>query len=204
MTIHLYRYPHPTIPDRWIYVGQGANRDKRHRSGQSSFGRRFIKAFPDTPLPTPTRWTEPATNHLEANNAETAAMFKYHTWHGYLGGMNLTLPGSKDYEKMGHIGGSIGGRRAFERRSGIFGFTLNQLSERGRKGGKLGGITQGRINAANSHMARIQYLGAFLGNLAQPRQAKALGGRMAGRINCCLRWNINRGKPCVCGRHNPQ
>lgn len=26
---HLYRYPHPLIEGRWIYVGQGPKRDKR-------------------------------------------------------------------------------------------------------------------------------------------------------------------------------
>ena len=53
------------------------------------------------------------------------------------------------------------------------------------------------------------------GAAAQPRAAKARGGRSgmatrirrgddftaASRMGTCQRWNINRGKPCICGEH---
>jgi hypothetical protein len=49
----LYRYQHPHDSARFVYVGQGGNRDRQHRSGKSSFGRRFKKQFPDAVLPQP-------------------------------------------------------------------------------------------------------------------------------------------------------
>ena len=246
MLVTLYRYPHPSIPDKWLYVGQGTKRDFTHRSGRSSFGRRFRKLFPDTLLPEPIRWTEPTADHFEANEAEIVAMFKYHTWRGYPGGMNPTLPGSTDYEKMGLIGGSIGGKICKERRRGIFsltheqhvevgkkagsiggrsnkenhtgvcGFTHEQYAEAGRKGGHLGGKTQGYKNVENGHWVKV----AMLGNqaaLSSPlyHQARVEVGRKAhesGQLAnirtlehqksaACKRWNINRGKPCTCGKH---
>ena len=156
--VHLYRYPHPTIPNQWLYVGQGVNRDKQHRSGASSFGRRFRKLFPDTHLPEPVRWTEPASNYLEANEAETIAMFRYHTWRGYQGGMNLTLPGTKDYEHLGKIGGAVVGRITKENGTGLFRLTSEQLSQAGRKGGLIG-----------------------IRNM--PREAKVRGGKTSGPDN---------------------
>ena len=136
--VSLYRYPHPLLSGQWLYVGQGIKRDSRHRAGRSSFGLRFKRQFPGIPLPAPIRWEEPATDSIEANNAETVAMFRYHTWHGYPGGMNLTLPGSKDYEELARIGGSVGGRISKEHGTGIFGLTSEQLSQAGRTGGLIG------------------------------------------------------------------
>lgn len=53
-----------------------------------------------------------------------------------------------------------------------------------------------------------------IGARNQPREAKVQGGRIAGRKNAerghiqaltnrgnCKRWNINRGKPCMRGKH---
>ena len=95
MTAKLYRYPHPIIPGKWLYVGQGAKRDAAHRAGKTSFGRRFKRLFPGTSLPKPIRWEEPAKSQAEVNEAEIVSMFRYHSWYGYPGGMNLTLPGSQ-------------------------------------------------------------------------------------------------------------
>jgi hypothetical protein len=52
-----------------------------------------------------------------------------------------------------------------------------------------GGKTQGRKNAESGHMARIQKMGL------------GLGSKIGGKISTCLRWNIRRGKPCICGKH---
>lgn len=159
--VSLYRYPHPVLPDRWLYVGQGADRDKRHRSGKSSFGRRFKKLFPDALLPEPVRWIEPAADHLEANEAETVAMFRFRTWRGYPSGMNLTFPGSKNYVSMGCIagqagshedkvkagraGGLISGKITREGKLGVFRLTLKQMKENGHRGG----TTSGNIHKIN-------------------------------------------------------
>jgi hypothetical protein len=97
---HLYRYPHPFDPTRFIYVGQGAKRDKNHRSGKQGFGLRFKKLFLGVDLPRPIREIVEIENQLELNELETIWMFRFHTWHGYEGGMNLTLPGSDDYKNM--------------------------------------------------------------------------------------------------------
>jgi len=93
---HLYRYPHPMNPEKFLYVGQGPKRDRSHRSGRSAFGKRFRKQFPGIELPQPIREAVEVDSQLELNGLETVHMFQYHTWYGY-GGMNYSLPGSKDY-----------------------------------------------------------------------------------------------------------
>ena len=242
--VALYRYPHPLTSDKWLYVGQGAKRDVDHRSGRSSFGRRFRKLFPDASLPQPVRWTEPAADSIEANNAETVAMFRYHTWHGYPGGMNLTLPGSDNYQDIGRLAarlhkergtgiwgftheqrvragrisketrsgvngftheqhveagrraGSVSGRNNRDRGIGIFKLTRDQLSNNGKKGGITGGSVQGRKNVESGHMLKVW------GAAARSRLAEPLGFRASIlRMARCKHWNIDRGKPCTCGRH---
>jgi hypothetical protein len=94
---HLYRYPHPNDPARFLYVGQGRKRDRNHRSGKSSFGRRFKRDFPNVDLSQPIREEFEVGDHIELNELETIWMFRYHTWYGYDGGMNYSLPGSSDY-----------------------------------------------------------------------------------------------------------
>jgi hypothetical protein len=94
---HLYRYPHPNDLTKFIYVGQGLKRDRSHRIGQGSFGRRFRDKFPGVELPQPVREIVEVENRLELNGLETIHMFQYRTWHGYEGGMNYSLPGSIDY-----------------------------------------------------------------------------------------------------------
>src|ERR1700676_203809 len=111
---HLYRYPHPFEPNKFIYVGQGANRDYAHRSGVTSFGRRFKREFPGVELPLPIREEVEVQSQVELNEEETIRIFWYHMWHGYSGGMNLTLPGIVDYIEQGKIGGRISGRMNVE------------------------------------------------------------------------------------------
>jgi hypothetical protein len=198
--ISLYSYPHPFDPCKWLYVGQGVNRDSRHRSGKTSFGRRFKALFPDIRLPGPVRWAEPADNHLDANLAETVAMFRYHAWHGYPGGMNLTLPGSQDYTDMGHIGGKVNSEKP-----GYF-------ARIGHIGGLIGGH-KGGITAIRKLSREAKVRGGKEAARIQPREAKVRGGHAGGSIGGhlggpigalitnCLRWNVHRGKPCICGKH---
>lgn len=58
--------------------------------------------------------------------------------------------------------------------------------EKLRKAGKIGGKIQGRKNVESGQLASIC----------------SLGGKIGGKAACCLRWNIRRGKPCSCGRHD--
>jgi hypothetical protein len=104
---HLYRYPHPYDSSKFIYCGQGSRRDSRHRSGKSSFGRRFKKQFPGVELPQPIREEIEVWDQFELNELETIWMFRFHTWRGYQGGMNVTLPGSDDYKSMGSLSGRM-------------------------------------------------------------------------------------------------
>ena len=205
--VNLYRYPHPFIPGRWLYVGQGAKRDAMHRAGTTSFGRRFKRLFPGVPLPQPIRWRVAASNHLEANEAETIAMFQYHTWRGYGGGMNLTLPGSKNYQNLGTLGSREDKARACRIRNALHGnpWTPEGSFKGGRKGGRK------RIELYGNPRTPE---GSLKGARNQPREAKIRGGQKGGRtqgrnnaesgrlhVALCKRWNINRGKQCVCGSH---
>lgn len=97
----LYRYPHPKDPSRFIYVGQGPNRDKQHRFGFTSFGKRFKEIFPNTRMPEPIKEIVEILDHSELNDLETIWMFRYHTWRGYPNGMNLTFPNTIDYKLIG-------------------------------------------------------------------------------------------------------
>lgn len=80
-----------------------------------------------------------------------------------------------------------------------------------RKAGLTSGPIQGRKNAENGHM---QAIGKFYGLIQGQKNVEsghiqaiaALARtpehqRMAGQISNCFRWQIQRGKPCVCGRH---
>lgn len=144
---HLYRYPHPFDPTKFIYVGQGPKRDSRHRSGKSPFGRRFKKKFPGVVLSQPIREQIEVENQLQLNEEETIWMFRFHTWRGYPDGMNSTFPGSQDYKAIGLISGQknvesghmsrvgkkygpINGRNVFEN---------GQLARICSSGGKVGG-----------------------------------------------------------------
>jgi len=208
----LYRYPHPHDTNRFIYCGQGAKRDQRHRSGKKGFGCRFKKIFPSIELPQPIREQVEVENQLELNELETIWMFQYHTWHGYEGGMNLTFPGSTDYTNMGLIGGPIVGRKNVE--SGLLasicrsgGFKTFELH--GNPATKEGWLKAGRIAVENGQLASLRTAEhqrkagrerIRLYGIPSTPEGRAKGGRST----CCLRWNIRRGKLCVCGTHGKQ
>jgi hypothetical protein len=196
----LYRYPHPLDATKFIYCGQGPKRDKAHHLGRTSYGRRFKKNFPDTELPQPIREEIEVVDGVHLNHLETAWMLLYQTLRSIHDGMNLTLPGSHDYEIMGNIGGPIGG--------------------------SISGPGNGRKNVESGHLARICTKEVqSKGGRTQGRNAAAIPGHMAkaGRISGlksvesghlasiqtkenqskgrCKRWNVDRDKPCTCGRH---
>jgi len=171
----LYRYPHPDDVSRFIYCGQGARRDRDHRSAKSSFGRRFQKKFPGVELPQPIREVVEVVDQVHLNHLETAWMILYKTLHIFEDGMNLLLPGSTDYQNIGVMGGLVSGPaskrgkiaifgmtqqdrraaslKAFEtntkNKSGLFGRTSDQISEDARKGGNVGGPIAGRRHRDN-------------------------------------------------------
>ncbi len=147
---HLYRYPHPTEDGKFMYVGQGAKRDSKHRLGKSSFGRRFNRAFPTFELPQPIREEIDVENQQELNELETIWMFQYHTWHGY-GGMNLIFPGSLDYQVLGLM--SV--RSGHMERMRNLPQTKKAQKENGHAMGLINGPATGRKNAESGHMSRL-------------------------------------------------
>jgi hypothetical protein len=216
----LYRYAHPYDSAQFLYCGQGSDRDRHHRSGHSSFGRRFKEKFPDIELPEPIREQIEVSSPIDLNEEETIWIFRYHTWWRYPNGMNITLPGSVDYKSQGLItgrlnakngrmqristpetcakGGRIGGRRRIE----LHGNPLTP--ESCAKGGRITGRINGRrafenntgifaldfdINAARCKAGRKNFESGHMKNLGNSG------------IGLCFRWNIKRGKPCVCGKH---
>jgi len=103
--------------------------------------------------------------------------------------------------------GRISGRKAVD--SGRL--ATIQTSENQAKAGRVAvesgqiqalGRTEGRKRVESGLLASVCHLGS--------KKAKALGvgifaAGMQVKGNCislCKRWNINRGKPCVCGAHN--
>ena len=202
----IYVYPHPHEPGKYLYVGQEnkeGKRDKDHRAGRTSFSRRFKRDFPGVDLPRPIRRQVSAPDSLTLNEEETIDMFRYHTWRGYLGGMNLIFPGSIDYEHLGRTYGHIGGHIAVER---------GHIQALGRSGvgGRIGGPIQGRKHAENKtgvcgrtpeQISEHAYMGGCISGrkAVESGQIQALG---RSGITNCLRWNIRRGKSCVCGKHS--
>lgn len=190
---HLYRYPHPNDSTRFIYVGQGAKRDKLHRQGVGSFGRRFRKLFPDIELPQPVREDVEVQNQLELNELETVWMFHYHTWHGYQGGMNIGLPGSSDYSMTGKMGGIIGGRKRFELHGSP------QTTEGSRKGGLTQGPITGQkstenktgIHSPNFDKVAAGCLGGPIGG-SKKSPAKTAASRRNGAFGRHVRWHVHR------------
>lgn len=144
---HLYRYPHPHDPTRFIYVGQGARRDAEHRAGRTSFGRRFSLRYPDVSLPFPVKEEIEISNQFELNEIETIWMFQYHTWKGYEDGMNLTFPGAKDYNDVGKLARTQEHqRKAFQ--ALLFKNSKHQ-SEAGKKGGRKN-VESGKFDVTRS------------------------------------------------------
>jgi hypothetical protein len=223
----LYRYPHPYDPARFVYVGQGPNRDKNHRSGKLDFGLRFKNRFPDVELPQPIKEQIEVSSQLELNEEETIWMFRYHTWRGYPDGMNLTFPGSHDYKVMGVLGGSAyrkfghpGNKNAhlnltFEarskgakRRNEIY---AEFAVEIGRRSGQKN-VESGHIQALGRKQGRKLVETGVLASYRTPEhQAEACRARNAIHGNpqtkegslkgACGFWNIKRNKPCTCGMH---
>jgi hypothetical protein len=193
----LYRYPHPHDPTRFIYVGQGPNRDAQHRSGKSSFGRRFKKIFPGVELPHSVREQIEVTDYVALNEEETIWMFWYHTWRGYLDGMNLVLPGSLDYKNMGKLGGGgcfrqhpnlarENGYKVLERKVGIFAPDFDH-SVGGKKGG-IKNVETGHIQALGRKAVDSGQLAGITtfetcskGGKAGGRIGGKIGGKVAGR-----------------------
>jgi hypothetical protein len=181
---HLYRYPHPDDFTRFIYCGQGAERDQEHRSGKSSFGRRFKHRFPDVVLPQPIIETVEAQNQTELSEFETIWIFQYHTWHG-LGGMNLRLPDDREWQNIGRMGGFNQDRKY----KALGGFNQD------RKDKIRGGTTSGRRAAESGHCARI----ARLGGRANVESGHILtigtteGSRKGGITQNHNRWHVRRG-----------
>ena len=167
---YIYRYPHPTEVGKFLYVGQGKKRDKDHRSGRSSFGRRFKRDFPGVELPQPIREVVEVENQLELNELETIWMFQYHTWRDYESGMNITLPGSQDYKnasKLALLSTTPMQRRERSRLAGLKAVKTGQFfrichlgglatndSTNGRKGN--GGRISGRISAESGNLAKAR------------------------------------------------
>jgi hypothetical protein len=179
---HLYRYPHPHDPTRFIYVGQGPRRDSEHRSGKEGFGKRFKKLFPADALPQPIREQVEVRDQLELNELETAWMFQYHTWCGYDGGMNLTFPGSADYKRLGMLGGSIGGRAS------------------GKKNAENGHMSSlGRVHGGRYAHVLVEYR-----TIEHQSQAGKLGGQKhvaSGHIQSLGRKSSAPGGPLAKARH---
>lgn len=193
----LYRYPHPHDPTRFIYVGQGPNRDADHRLGKKGFGLRFKNKFLGVELPQPIREQVEVIDQLELNELETIWMFRYHTWRGYPDGENLVLPGSADYRVLGKIGGfktslipghlSKVGKKSFDLHGSPA--TIESCS----KGGKI----QGQINVQSGHMSAIgrewgrkAVESGQIKTLATPESC-AKGGRVAGQITAKERTGIH-------------
>jgi len=197
----LYRYPHPAEPNKFLYVGQGAKRDREHRVGRSSFGRRFKRDFPGMELSQPIKEVIEVANQMELNELETIWMFRFHTWHGYEGGMNKVIPGGQfgcaliggfatNATTSGRKGNGgrtgAGARASLEKGVGIHGRSVKQKAQDASKGGRLGGAK----NVKTGHILRIQKSGAVL------------GGRVAGRLTAEKGTGCHRPELQILGRHN--
>ena len=117
-------------------------------------------------------------------------MFRYHTWRGYAGGMNVLFPGSQDYKNLGKLGGrvnsesgqiqalaksGIGGRKSRELRVGVFSPNFN-LSEAGKKAGQIA-VEKGQIQA----LGREAVKSGQLARITTP-ETRIKAGKAAGRI----------------------
>ena len=156
MKVTIYRYPHPTDVGRWLYTGQtidSITRDRHHRFGHTSFGRRFKSTFPNVELPQPEVIELEVSTFLDANEEETISIFKNRTWHGQ-GGMNLTLPGSIDYVNNGILGGRTSAQLlGHHSRAGKIGGRATAATTNGRKAN--GGFISGRLAAECGRLVAI-------------------------------------------------
>ena len=182
---YLYRYPHPTEVGKFIYVGQGKNRDQAHRAGRTSFGRRFKRDFPKDLLPKPTKEIVEIESQLELNELETIWMFQYHTWCGYPGGMNLTFPNSADYSNMNALGNLPGARAKAGKISG----QKNVESGHIIMLGNIYGPIRGKQNADSG---QIQFLGLTYGSINGKRAAESGQLAAARKIGCKVKSEAKR------------
>lgn len=207
ITAYLYRYPHPYTIDRFIYVGQErtlGSRDRKHRFGTTSFGRKFKIKFPGMSLPEPVHEKIEVQDILSLNENETINMFKYHTWCGYEDGMNMTFPRSRDYKNIAILGGlagkgsikikkyfdstkqSIAGKKTFQNKIGIFARTKEQCIIDSRKGGIQ--------NILSGHLYRLQKL--WVGRSHTPEtklkmRAAAVGRNLGRKMSLVARMNMS-------------
>lgn len=65
-----------------------------------------------------------------------------------------------------------------------------------REEASRGGRTTMALHGDAIHSAGGKVSGPITIRLMTPQTLS-----LAGRIGSCQRWNIRRGKPCVCGRH---
>lgn len=186
---HLYRYPHPVDSTRFIYVGQGKNRDVAHRAARTSFGRRFKRGFPGAGLPQPIKETVEVQNQLELNELETIWMFQYHTWCGYEGGMNLTFPNSANYSNMSAMGNLPGARVKAGKISGQKHVESGHII-------KLGNIYGPIRGKQNSESGQIKALGLAFGSI-NGRKAAENGQLAAARKIGCRVKSENKRKSCI-------
>jgi len=94
----------------------------------------------------------------------------------------------KGKARGGKIGGRIGGR-IVSLMSGHM-QKANRLQPQEAK--SRGGITQGYKNKSNK-------LGFFAPGMTS--KGGRIGGPIGARVGNCKRWNIDRGKACICGKH---
>ena len=190
MIIDYYIYPHPTLPDIWLYAGQGAKRDKAHRKGEKGFGRRFKRDFPGVELPQPIRFSSKVQDYIHANAFEHGLMFEFGTWghqrdneDAYRWGYNLTIPGSVDYKNTGHLGGVVRGRAAVE--SGQIQALGRVIGRRMAENGQLeklrtpehqqnAGRASGRAAVQSGQLDKAR-------ELPQAKEAQCRNGRIAGQ-----------------------
>lgn len=186
ITAFIYRYPHPTILGRFIYVGQESKegqRDKEHRAGRTPFGKRFKRRFPNTLLPHPVRRKIEGQNYFDINEEEIIDMFQFHTWRSYSDGLNITLPGDFSYREMGRIGGIIRGPQAVK---------TGQLRAITSSGGKISGLIQVRKHLG---MFAPEYLGKGGRTAAGGKRNAELGNmKILGLSGLGLhtRWHVSR------------
>lgn len=104
MIYWFYRYPHPTQPLRWLYVGQGPKRHLAHSRGKSAFGFLYQQHFPDLDLSAPEYWFKECPTQHDADEEEAISMFQFRTWGEFDGGMNQQLPGRVNFDKVKKAG----------------------------------------------------------------------------------------------------
>jgi hypothetical protein len=193
MLATLYRYSHPLEPNKFLYVGQGAQRDTRHRSGSTAFGRKFRRDFPAIELSQPIKEEIEVQDQCELNELETIWMFRFHTWRGY-GGYNITIPGSKDYKFIGNLqpheakvrGGITRGKRHAIEKTGVCGRTPEKIRLDAIKGGQIGGCISGKNNVKSGQLLRACRIGG---------KVQGLRNHKSGLAFMHNRWHVNRNTP---------